>query len=65
MLPPRGLPKKGLPLLEIAVALVACLLGGFGTVAMCCTLGVYVQSVKWPFDRAQLLVFGARMSRSL
>ena len=40
--PPRSLPKKGLPLQEIAVALIASLLGGFGTVAMFCTLGVYV-----------------------
>jgi len=40
--PPRSLPKKGLPLREIAVALITSLLGGFGTVAMFCTLGVYV-----------------------
>jgi len=37
MLPPRGLPKKDLPLPEIAIALVACLLGGIGTVTMFCT----------------------------
>jgi hypothetical protein len=41
-IPPGSLPKKGLPLLEIAVALVASILGGFGTVAMFCTVGVYV-----------------------
>jgi hypothetical protein len=40
--PLRSLPKKGLPLQEIGVALVASLLGGFGTVAMFCTVGVYV-----------------------
>ena len=43
--PPRSLPKKAGPptqLQEIAVALIASLLGGFGTVAMFCTLGVYV-----------------------
>ena len=39
---PTSLPKKGLPLKETAVALVASILGGFGTVAMFCTLGVYV-----------------------
>jgi len=36
------LPKKGLPLRELAVALVASILGGFGTVAMFCTVGIYV-----------------------
>jgi len=36
--PPRNLPKKGLPLHEIAVALIASLLGGFRTVAMFRTL---------------------------
>jgi len=55
MLPTPQPPQE---LQGITVALVACLLGGFGTVAMFCTLGVYVQSMKRPFDRAQLLVFG-------
>lgn len=41
-IPLRSLPKKGLPFQEIALALVASILGGFGTVAMFCTLGVYV-----------------------
>jgi len=40
--PHASRPKKGPPLQEIAVALIASLLGGFGTVAMFCTLGVYV-----------------------
>ena len=41
-LPARSLPKKGPPLREIAIALVASILGGFETVTMFCTLGVYV-----------------------
>ncbi|CAG7847841.1 SubName: Full=Uncharacterized protein {ECO:0000313/EMBL:CCA77868.1} [Serendipita indica DSM 11827] len=36
------LPKHSVPVTEILVALVASILGGFGTVAMFCTLGVYI-----------------------
>ena len=56
-LPLRSTPKKRLTLQEIAVALIASFLGGVGTVAMFCTLGIYV-SVEQPFELAQLLGFG-------
>ncbi|KAG8757480.1 hypothetical protein FRC14_002009 [Serendipita sp. 396] len=36
------LPKQSVPAVELLVAIVASLLGGFGTVAMFCTVGVYL-----------------------
>ncbi|KAJ6477293.1 hypothetical protein DFH09DRAFT_1216020 [Mycena vulgaris] len=36
------LPKDTLPIRETAVASVASVLGGFGVVALFCTVGVYV-----------------------
>ncbi|GBE78582.1 hypothetical protein BKA93DRAFT_799571 [Sparassis latifolia] len=36
------LPKDTLPVREVAVASIASLLGGFGVVALFCTVGVYV-----------------------
>ncbi|KAI0358867.1 hypothetical protein OH77DRAFT_1493860 [Trametes cingulata] len=36
------LPKEKIPARELAVASTASLLGGFGVVAMFCTVGVYV-----------------------
>ncbi|EMD41500.1 hypothetical protein CERSUDRAFT_90065 [Gelatoporia subvermispora B] len=42
--PPRicSLPKDTLPVRETAVASLASILGGFGVVALFCTVGVYV-----------------------
>jgi hypothetical protein len=37
-----SLPKQSLPLRELAVASTASLLGGFGIVALFCSVGVYV-----------------------
>ncbi|KAF7306258.1 hypothetical protein MIND_00416600 [Mycena indigotica] len=36
------LPKAALPVREVGVASLASVLGGFGVVALFCTLGVYV-----------------------
>ncbi|KAI0761156.1 hypothetical protein BD413DRAFT_607237 [Trametes elegans] len=36
------LPKEKVPVRELAVASTASILGGFGVVAMFCTVGVYV-----------------------
>ncbi|KAK7468419.1 hypothetical protein VKT23_002933 [Stygiomarasmius scandens] len=36
------LPKSTIPTKEVPVALLASVLGGFGAVAMFCTVGVYV-----------------------
>ncbi|KAJ7171560.1 hypothetical protein C8R43DRAFT_978665 [Mycena crocata] len=36
------LPKENIPVRETAVASVASILGGFGVVALFCTVGVYV-----------------------
>ncbi|PVF96271.1 hypothetical protein CPB86DRAFT_807824 [Serendipita vermifera] len=36
------LPKSSIPATELLIAIVASLLGGLGTVAMFCNLGVYL-----------------------
>ncbi|TFL06049.1 hypothetical protein BDV98DRAFT_561107 [Pterulicium gracile] len=36
------LPKPSVPTAELSVALIASLLGGFGVVALFCSVGVYV-----------------------
>ncbi|KIM32959.1 hypothetical protein M408DRAFT_14531 [Serendipita vermifera MAFF 305830] len=36
------LPKQSVPVTELLIAIVASILGGFGTVAMFCTVGVYL-----------------------
>ena len=39
---PHSLPKEKIPVRELAVASTASLLGGFGVVALFCSVGVYV-----------------------